>query len=243
MSSSVINISNLDLALSFIPALLAIGLYHYWQLRAGEVWYAFFRMLVQLMLVGYVLMWLFTSNSALIVLIVLLIMIIISSWIALRTVEQIRAKLFSHAIVSILFGSGSTLILVTQAILDLSSWYQPQYVIPLAGMIFSQSMTAISLAAERLSSEMDAGKSFGHARAIAFNTALIPITNSLFAVGLVALPGMMTGQILSGVSPLLASRYQIMVMCMLFGASGLSVACFISLTKNTWLGHSNTATT
>jgi len=61
--------------------------------------------------------------------------------------------------------------------------------------------------------------------------ALIPIINSLFAVGLVSLPGMMTGQILSGISPLIAVRYQIMVMCMIFGAAGISAAAFLLLAK------------
>jgi putative ABC transport system permease protein len=56
---------------------------------------------------------------------------------------------------------------------------------------------------------------------------MIPIVNSLFAVGLVALPGMMTGQILAGVSPLIAAKYQIVVMTMLFGATGLSAACYL----------------
>jgi putative ABC transport system permease protein len=55
--------------------------------------------------------------------------------------------------------------------------------------------------------------------------------NALFGVGLVSLPGMMTGQILSGVSPLIAVRYQIMVMCMLFSASGISAAIFLALIK------------
>ena len=67
------------------------------------------------------------------------------------------------------------------------------------------------------------------ARNRAFTAALIPITNTLFAVGLVSLPGMMTGQILSGVSPLLAVRYQIIVMCMVFGSAGISSACYLSL--------------
>jgi putative ABC transport system permease protein len=57
-------------------------------------------------------------------------------------------------------------------------------------------------------------------------------TNSLFAVGLVSLPGMMTGQILSGVSPLIAVRYQIMVMCMIFGAAGIASAIFLVLVKS-----------
>jgi len=61
---------------------------------------------------------------------------------------------------------------------------------------------------------------------------LIPITNSLLAVGLVSLPGIMTGQILSGVSPLIAVRYQIMVMLMLFSATGLTAALFYQLIRN-----------
>ncbi|GAB4114299.1 MAG: hypothetical protein Tsb0027_02790 [Wenzhouxiangellaceae bacterium] len=68
-------------------------------------------------------------------------------------------------------------------------------------------------------------------------TALIPIINSLFAVGLVSLPGMMSGQILSGVSPLIAVRYQIMVMAMIFGASGIATALFLLLTREVFMGH------
>ena len=60
-------------------------------------------------------------------------------------------------------------------------------------------------------------------------TGLIPVINSLLAVGIVSLPGMMTGQILSGISPLIAVRYQIMVMCMMFGASGISTAIYLLL--------------
>lgn len=61
------------------------------------------------------------------------------------------------------------------------------------------------------------------------NAALIPQVNTLFAVGLVALPGMMTGQILAGVEPLIAVRYQIVVMCMLFGVTALSGAAYLVL--------------
>jgi putative ABC transport system permease protein len=98
-------------------------------------------------------------------------------------------------------------------------------------MIFATSMTSISLAGERLQSELGQSKAYKQARAIAFSTAMIPIINSMFAVGLVSLPGMMTGQILSGVSPFIAARYQIMVMCMLFSASGISSAIFLALVR------------
>jgi putative ABC transport system permease protein len=63
----------------------------------------------------------------------------------------------------------------------------------------------------------------------ALQAGLIPLLNSLLAVGLVSLPGMMTGQILSGIEPLIAARYQIVVMAMLFGSSGISAACYLWL--------------
>ena len=120
---------------------------------------------------------------------------------------------------------------MTQAVLNLHPWYLPSYVIPLAGMIFANSMNSISLAGERLQAELARDISYKKGRTIALKAALIPITNSLLAVGLVSLPGMMTGQILSGVSPLIAARYQIMVMCMIFGAAGLSTVCFLVLMR------------
>jgi len=92
-------------------------------------------------------------------------------------------------------------------------------------------MTNISLAVERLHAELENGRTFERARDIAFRASMIPVINSFFAVGLISLPGMMTGQILSGVSPLVAVRYQIMVMCMIFGAAGLSTVCFLTLIR------------
>jgi len=92
-------------------------------------------------------------------------------------------------------------------------------------------MNSISLAGERVTAELSRDVSYNEARSIALQASLIPITNSLLAVGLVSLPGMMTGQILSGVSPLIAARYQIMVMCMTFGSAGLSAAIFLALIK------------
>ena len=86
--------------------------------------------------------------------------------------------------------------------------------------------------AERLQAELEQGKNFLEARNLAFQTGMIPVINALFAVGLVSLPGMMTGQILSGVSPFIAARYQIMVMCMIFASAGLSTALFLSLVQH-----------
>jgi putative ABC transport system permease protein len=134
-------------------------------------------------------------------------------------------------VAAITLGGGLTLALVTQLVLRLEPWYLPRYTIPLAGMVFANAMTAVSLAAERLYAELQHGIQWEEARMTAYQTAMIPVINSLFAVGLVSLPGMMTGQILSGVSPLVAARYQIMVMCMIFAASGISTAIFLALIR------------
>ncbi len=220
------------LAFAFIPAAAVIVLM--WRFRAGhqKALYAFLRMFIQLLMIGYALVYIFASESGLVVAAILAIMIVAASWIALNTVKTGKRELFSASFISILTGGGVTLLFVSQGVLALDPWYAPNMIIPLAGMIFASSMTSISLAAERLSAELDNGAAIDAARRTAFQAAMIPIINSLFAVGLVSLPGMMTGQILSGVSPLIAARYQIMVMCMIFGATGLSTACFIYLTRN-----------
>ncbi|MEC4678571.1 MAG: ABC transporter permease, partial [Nitrospirota bacterium] len=173
----------------------------------------------------------FDSDSALIVLGVLTVMVFASSWIALRTIKLERKNLFFKAFFAIFLGGSLTLLLVSQGVLNLNPWYSPRYLIPLAGMIFSQAMNSVSLAAERMRAESGRGLNYEKARGIALRASLIPITNSLFAVGLVSLPGMMTGQILSGISPLIAVRYQIMVMCMVYGASGMASALFLTLIK------------
>ena len=119
-----------------------------------------------------------------------------------------------------------------KGVLDLQPWYLTHYCDPAGRDDFCQCNEQYQLdGRERLQAELDRGIPFDRARTVAFNAALIPITNTLFAVGLVSLPGMMTGQILSGVSPFLAARYQIMVMCMMFGAAGMSAALFLMLTK------------
>ena len=225
------------LLLAFIPAIFVIYLMFHWHLPYKKACYAILRMLIQLMLIGYALIMIFNSSSSWVTLGVLTLMMVASSWISLNTLSTndpnkvSKSHLFPLSLGAILLGGGSTLLLVTQFVLELDPWYLPRYSIPLAGMIFATSMTSISLAGERLQSELTQGKDYDQARKIAFSTAMIPIINTMFAVGLVSLPGMMTGQILSGVSPFIAARYQIMVMCMLFSASGISSALFLVLVR------------
>jgi putative ABC transport system permease protein len=227
----VATISVPQLALSFIPVAIVVVLMWRWGHGYGRALQAIARMLLQLTMIGYVLVYIFQTESGLVIGGVLTVMLIAASWIALNTVDLPRKSLFRASLISVLLGGGSTLLLITQGVLRLEPWYQPSYMIPLAGMIFAASMTNISLALERLHAELSNGVSFQRARYIAFRTSMIPVINSFFAVGLISLPGMMTGQILSGVSPLIAVRYQIMVMCMIFGAAGLSTVCFLTLIR------------
>ena len=220
-----------NLALAGIPALIVIFILWRWSVGAGHSLAALARMVGQLVLVGYVLVYIFEADTQWIVLAVMAVMVIAASWIALRTYPELRPKLYRYALASILIGGGLTVALITQAVLTLDPWYEPSFMVPLAGMIFAASMNAVSLAAERVLAELRRGTAYVDARRIAMQAGLIPIVNTLFAVGLVSLPGLMTGQILSGVSPLVAVRYQVMVMCMVFGASGLSAALFLELLK------------
>jgi putative ABC transport system permease protein len=232
MKTTIQVIPLINLAFCFIPVLIVIVIHHLWSQGYQSAIYAVSRMLVQLLMIGYFLTYIFDSNNVWIVLAVLSVMVFVASWIALRTVRNKQLLLYPKALVSLIVGGGTTLILITQVVLDLTPWYWPNYFIPLAGMIFANGMNSVSLAADRLTAEISRDVEYEQARNIAFRASLIPITNSLFAVGLVSIPGMMTGQILSGVSPLIAARYQIMVMCMVFSAAGISSACFLTLVKS-----------
>lgn len=232
MSESLQIIPTINLASAFIPVLVVLFILYRWSLDVTNAVYSVGRMLIQLLLVGYILTTVFAAESAWVVVAVMIVMVMAASWIALGTVKSHRLMLYRQAFWSIAWGGGLTLLLITQFVIDLDPWFEPKYMIPLAGMIFANSMNSVSLAAERLHAEIERKVPFEQARSIAFNAAFIPVINSLFAVGLVALPGMMTGQILSGVSPIIAAHYQIVVMCMIFGSAGLSTAYFLYLSKS-----------
>ena len=238
MGNTIQTIPLANLAIAFIPVVVVIIIIWKWRLGYKSSIYAIFRMLIQLLLIGYFLNYIFETDSSLIVIAVLTVMLFSSSWIALRTINIPRKTLYLKSFLSISLSGTIILILVTQGVLELHPWYLPSYMIPLAGMIYANAMNSVSLAAERLEAEINRNVPYNQARNIALRASLIPITNSLFAVGLVSIPGMMTGQILSGVSPLIAARYQIMVMCMIFGFAGISSAVFLYSVKSNFIAKS-----
>lgn len=231
MNAALQVISWQGLVYAAIPTILVLAIMWRWSVGAAGAVYATARMLAQLLLIGYVLVFIFDAGQPSLVMGVLAVMVVAASWIAIRPLARKSHRVYWHALVAIVASGVPILALVSQAVLNIDPWFSPRYLVPLAGMIFSGAMNTVSLAGERVWAEAQRGISFAESRRIAMRAALIPIINSLFAVGLVALPGMMMGQILSGVSPLVAAKYQIVVMLMLFGVSGISAAVFVMLER------------
>ena len=218
-----------ELSIVFIPTLFLLVIMFRWQIKAWIGLYANIRMILQLLLVGYFLTFIFETTQPIVIVLLVVAMIGVSTWIALRSFEKFDTNPYLIVLVSI-GGPGLVLLLVvTQLVLKMPRWFEPNLVIPIAGMIFANSMNTVSLAAERFESELKRGESYIISRRTALDASLIPQLNSLFAVGLVALPGMMTGQILSGVDPHIAVRYQVMVMSMVFGSGGIAAVIFLVL--------------
>ncbi len=217
--------------LGFIPVAVLILVMRFWGLNITSSLYANSRMLIQLLLIGYVLTYIFETDQPIIIGLVVLFMILMSAWIAMRPLKEKGIYSFIVIFLSLALSGLAVLFLISQFIVDLPRWFEPSFIVPIAGMIFANSMNTVSLAGERFFIERDRGEHYKSSRKIALETALIPQINALFAVGLVSLPGMMTGQILSGIEPLMAARYQIMVMCMIFSTAGLSAVTYMSFKK------------
>ena len=220
-----------SLLLALIPSLGVLLIMRAWSLNAGQALWANVRMFAQLLAVCYVLTYIFETEIPWVVAAVLVLMMGVAAWIALRPLASRNARKYIHSLAAISICGLLMLVLVTQLVLDLPRWFEPRFVVPLAGMIFANAMNTVSLAAERFESELDRSIPYLEARKTAMDTALIPQINALLAVGLVSLPGMMTGQILSGVEPLVAVRYQIVVMCMIFGSAGIAAAFYLVLQR------------
>lgn len=235
-----LDVTWLDLALAGMLVLVAAGI-SYWQ-RLGLEWRYLIggvRACLQLFAVGYALVYVFHAERWWLVLLALAVMLTAATAAATRgrALGPSRKKLWQISGTGMLMSSGLTLAYVTQVVLRVSPWYEPRYLVPLFGMIVGNAMNAAALALERLESEMarergtvEAYLALGAtpARAAAepvrraLTAALIPSINGLMVVGLVQLPGMMTGQILAGASPLLAVRYQVVVAFMLTFATAMT---------------------
>ncbi len=241
---TLIDLSYLDLAIGLGLILIVAGLSRWEQLKLeGDIAVAAVRTLFQLLAVGYVLKYIFTVHHPALILLAIVVMIVVAArTVTGRQKKQTRELSFLVGF-AMTAGSGISLFVATQIMLQIKPWYEPHYLIPLAGMVIGNSMNGATLAIERIDSEIDLRKSEIEAylalgatakqaaasciRA-AMKAALIPTVNSMMVVGIVSLPGMMTGQILSGTSPFIAVKYQIVIMYLI--AFSVAVSAYI-LTK------------
>ena len=216
----------LNLLYLLLPISVVGYFYYQWVGNRKEIAYASIRMILQLLLIGYLLSYIFGANNSWLTLLIVIVMISVASLITLRNISIKDMATYRSIFLSILIGGSINLFLVLYFVLEVHSFSQPRYIIPIAGMLYANCMNAVSLVAERFERERES-KSYEDARATAFRASLIPQINAFLAVGLVSLPGMMTGQILSGVDPIIAVRYQIMVMFMVLGSSGISTILYL----------------
>ena len=203
------------------------------------------RTTVQLLLVGFVLQWVFAVDQWYVVVAMLLVMTLVAGYTAAARNERRFAGMW----ISTLLSMGiSSWIITAYALLvvlrGIDQWYQPQYAIPLMGMVLGNTLNGISVGLSTLTSELaqrrgeiDTALSLGATRyeaalpilRQAIRLGMTPIINSMMVVGLVSLPGMMTGQLLSGTSPIEAVKYQIMIMFLVASATALGTVGVVAL--------------
>jgi putative ABC transport system permease protein len=195
------------------------------------------RTIVQLLLIGYVLKWVFGLSSLIALAPVVLFMVATATQTAVgRPQRKYRGSAWRTFATLALTGIVVT-VTATRVIVGIEPWYSAHYFIPLLGMVLGNSMNAVSLCLDELLQSFVQKKdvvemklALGATRweaarqhvADAVRKGMIPIINSMMVVGVVSLPGMMTGQILAGADPLRAVKYQIMIMFMI--AAGTSMA-------------------
>lgn len=236
-------ISTLHLAMAAGLMLITLGLS--WRLRLGlgrDILISGLRMTVQLLLVGLILRWVFSLHNPVVVLAIGVIMAFLASQAASKRPEYPYPRLLLDCFLAIMCSSFLLTALALHIIVDVRPWYDPQYFIPMLGMVLGNGLTGVSLAVDRYTSELhhsreriDALLAMGATRweashsafTSALRTALIPTLNSMAVMGVVSLPGMMTGQILGGSSPDTAVRYQIVIMFVI--AAATTAACFAVL--------------
>ncbi len=228
------------LALVLVAIAVAVGRWRGLSV-SRDMTFGSIRAVIQLVAVGYALQFIFDLESTWLIGLAMLIMLTVGAHAASGRVKSLKGS-FAIALVAIFVGSSVTM--GTMLILDIIT-FEARYVIPLSGMIIGNAMNASALAVERLASDIRSnrlrletslalGKSWRSAsrdyQRAAARTGMISILNFLKTVGIVALPGAMTGMILAGADPLEAVLLQIIVAYMLLAAVTVTSVAAVEMT-------------
>ncbi|MDH5542212.1 MAG: iron export ABC transporter permease subunit FetB [Nitrospinota bacterium] len=247
MNSVVIDPSALDLAMVALLFGIVIALSIKEQLGIEKTFlHAAVRCVVQLLLVGYIIEYIFALNRWYFVVLLIITMSVIAATAGSQRMTSRVKNVGLYVWFAIFTGTIVNTFIVTEVILKIEPWYDPRYLLPLAGMIMGNALNSGSMAGERFLSELKNRKAevetmliLGHSstraciemKRSAVRATLIPTFNAMFTVGFVHLPGMMTGQILGGASPVVAAKYQIIVMFMISSTVLLTALILINLLK------------
>jgi putative ABC transport system permease protein len=228
VSPQYIQLSASQVALATLLILISGALSLYFRLGMTKpLWIASVRTLVQLFLMGFLLQWIFQAQSLWLVILMMTAMTLVAAWTATQRSARPYPGILVNSTTAIWTSSWVLLLYGTFILFRVPTWSDPQYVIPLLGMILGNSLNGICLALDRFTEELvskrdqvELALSFGAnsweaarpALVTAVRTGTLPIINSMMVAGIVSLPGMMTGQLIAGVSPLEAVKYQIVIM-------------------------------
>lgn len=250
----VIELSYFDVALGYIFVLVVLWLLKRRQInRQKELIFASIRMTVQLVLVGFILTWIFENPHPLITLVIILSMVSFAVFTVFRKFKKtLNPRLKKVIAISIPLGTLPVIGFFLWAVIQVDPYYNPQYFIPISGMIIGNSMTGISLGVQTLVNRFTHNKDevltllyFGATPKEAsfqivndgFDAAIMPTLNSMLGMGIIFLPGMMTGQILSGTLPTTAILYQIMIMLGILGGVSLTTYGFLAFGYRTFFNQ------
>jgi putative ABC transport system permease protein len=200
--------------------------------------------IVQLLLIGFVLEWVFRVNRWYVVVAMMSIMTLVAGIAAIQRTAIRFPGIWALSVAATWVSSWLVAALALGVIVRVRPWYTPQYAIPLLGMILGNTLNGVALGLDRLGSEL-AGKrdqveallALGATRweaarqpiQQAVKTGLIPTINAMMVVGIVSLPGMMTGQLLAGTSPIEAVKYQIVIMFLIASGTALGTVLVVLL--------------
>ncbi len=234
-----------DIALAAILLCVNAALSAVMQLGLGKrIVISAVRMVVQLTTVGLVLKALFVVQSPWLTVLVIAVMIGFAGYEAYARQDQHFTGLWSWGL-GVLSMAVAALLVTALALgtaIRPDPWYHPQYAIPLLGMVLGNTLTGVSLGLERLLASTTQKRSAIEARLLtgapmqtalkgcvreAMRAGMIPTINAMAATGVVALPGMMTGQILAGVEPVDAVKYQLLIMFLIAGGTGIGLTAAV----------------
>ena len=239
--SQYIALSYWDVVLAAVFLLINGGLSLWLDLRLErQLLIASLRMVVQLLLIGIILKWIFTVASPVVTGGMALVMAVFAAREIWARQERRLTGPWGYGIGggAMVFAGVLVTVLALTTQVQPEPWWSPRFALPLFGMILGNTMTGISLGLDTLNSTVHREKAaieaqlcLGESRwtAIApfarraLRSGFLPIINAMAATGVISLPGMMTGQILSGVDPAEAVKYQLLVMFLIGGATGLGV--------------------